>query len=443
VVSLERISWAELDDGAQGRALARPSLARPHEIDGVATEVQGICAEVGQRGDGALFELTERFDGVRLESLRVADDEIAAAGAAIEAEDRACLTRAIKNIELFHRPQRPRSLEVETEPGVSCRRVSRPVERVGLYVPGGKAPLVSSLLMLAVPARLAGCRERIVCTPPGRDGRVNAIVLAAAELCEVTSVFKVGGAQAVAAMAYGTETIARVDKIFGPGNAYVAAAKQWVSSESGGAAIDLPAGPSEVLVVADESADPAFVAADLLSQAEHDETAQVLFVTPSTPFADRVERELARQLADLPRRAIAEKALSSARAIVVRDLAQAVEVSNAYAPEHLILNCEGADELVESVRHAGSVFVGPWSAEAFGDYASGTNHVLPTYGYARTFGGLTLESFSKTMTVQRLTEQGVEGLGPTVERLARLEGLEAHARAVELRRNVLAREVSK
>ena len=382
-MSLERVSWAELDDEARRRAIARPSLAR---ADDVASAVRSICAEVGRRGDDALFELTERFDGARLESLRVADDEIAAATAAIDAEDRDCLTRALKNIQSFHRLQHSGSIDLETEPGVSCRRVSRPVDRVGLYVPGGKAPLVSTLLMLAVPARLAGCRERIVCTPPGRDGRVNANILAAAELCEVTAVFKVGGAQAVAAMAYGTETIDRVDKIFGPGNAYVAAAKQLISSEPGGAAIDLPAGPSELLVIADDSAEPAFVAADLLSQAEHDETAQVLLVTPSIPLADRVEHELTRQLADLPRRAIAEMALSGARAIVVGDLSQAVDVSNAYSPEHLILNCDGADELVESIRHAGSVFVGPWSAEAFGDYASGTNHVLPTYGHAHVRG---------------------------------------------------------
>ena len=439
MVSLKRFSWADVDDEARRFALARPSLARADDVD---TAVRGICAEVARRGDDALFDFTERFDGARLESLRVGRDEIAAASAAIGSEDRNCLARALKNIEVFHRQQRPRTVEVETEPGVLCRRVSRALDRVGLYVPGGSAPLVSTLLMLAAPARLAGCPERIVCTPPGRDGRVDVHVLAAAELCEVTAVFKIGGAQAVAAMAYGTETIARVDKICGPGNAYVAAAKQLVSTTPGGAAIDLPAGPSEVLVIADDSADPVLVAADLLSQAEHDENAQVVLVTPSTSLADRVENELTRQLADLPRRVIAEAALSGARAIVVGDLAQAVDVSNAYAPEHLILNCKGADELVDSVRHAGSVFVGQWSAEAFGDYASGTNHVLPTYGYARTYGGLTLESFYKTMTVQRLTEEGVEGLGPSVERLARLEGLEAHARAVGLRRSILAREVS-
>lgn len=437
---LTRVPWGELDDNARRLALARPSLVRSDEIDDT---VRRICSEVDEHGDDAVIASTERFDGVRLESFRVTDDEIAAAAAAIDREDRECLGRARNNIEVFHRLQRPRTVEVETEAGVFCRRVSRPIERVGLYVPGGSAPLVSTLLMLAVPARLAGCRERIVCTPPDRNGVVDPHILAAAELCEVTAVFKVGGAQAVAAMARGTESIPRVDKIFGPGNVFVAAAKLQVASRPGGPAIDFPAGPSEVLVVADGSAEPAFVAADLLSQAEHDESAQMILVTPSHSLADRVDDELGHQLADLPRREVAEMSLSGARAVMVKDLSEAVEVSNRYAPEHLILNCDGADELVESVRHAGSVFVGPWSAEAFGDYASGTNHVLPTYGSARTYGGLTLESFCKTMTVQRLTDEGLEGLGPTVERLARLEGLDAHARAVGLRRSFLRRRMSK
>lgn len=436
MVWLTRVPWVELDDAGRRLALSRPTLTRSDVVDETVTS---ICDQVEGRGDAAVIELTERFDGPRLEGLQVSGDEVAAAAGAIDSEDRRCLERARNNIEVFHRLQRPRTVEVETEPGVFCRRVSRPLDRVGLYVPGGSAPLVSTLLMLAVPARLAGCRERIVCTPPDREGRVDAHVLAAAELCQVTAVFTVGGAQAVAAMAYGTETVPRVDKIFGPGNLYVAAAKQMVSRSIHGPAIDLAAGPSEVLVIADDSADPAFVAADLLSQAEHDESAQVLLVTPSASLADRVEHELDRQLAELPRHEIAEVSLGSARAVVVRDSSQAVEVSNEYAPEHLILNCEGADELVESVRHAGSVFVGPWSAEAFGDYASGTNHVLPTYGSARFQGGLTLESFCKTMTVQRLTDVGVRGLGPTVERLARLEGLEGHARAVALRERVAKR----
>ena len=431
MVSLERSRWQDLDSESRRRALARPSLTDSAEV---AESVRQICAEVARRGDSAVIDFTARFDDVRVESLRVADQEIAAASNGIESDDRECLERASHNIEAFHRLQGARPIELQTEPGVWCRRVSLPLERVGLYVPGGTAPLVSTLLMLAVPARLAGCRERIVCTPPGPGGAVDAHVLAAADLCEVSSVFKVGGAQAVAAMAYGTESIPRVDKIFGPGNAYVAAAKQLVSSALDGPAIDLPAGPSEVLVVADDSAEPAFVAADLLSQAEHDDTAQVVLVTPAATLVAAVERELSRQVLDLPRRRTARAALRGARAIIVRDVSEAIEVSNAYAPEHLILNCQGADELVDSVRHAGSVFVGPWSAEAFGDYASGTNHVLPTYGRARSHGGLTVESFCKTMTVQRLSRSAIDNLGPVVERLARLEGLEAHARAVGVRR---------
>ena len=348
------------------------------------------------------------------------------------------MSRALGNIETFHREQGARTVEVETEPGVHCQRIVRPLDSVGLYVPGGSAPLVSTLLMLAVPARIAGCRARIVCTPPGPDGSVAPHILVAAELCGVDAVYKVGGAQAIVAMAVGTETIPRVDKIFGPGNVYVAAAKQLVSSEPGGPAVDLPAGPSEVLVIADDSADAAFVAADLLSQAEHDENAQVILVTPSLLLAGAVEDEIGRQVADLPRRTIVEAALRGARAVVVGDLDEAVALSNLYAPEHLILNCVNAEAVVASVWHAGSVFVGPWAAEAMGDYASGTNHVLPTCGSARAHGGLTQESFCKTMTVQRLTEVGISGLGPAVERLARIEGLEGHARAIGLRRRAIA-----
>lgn len=433
-VRLSRFVWERSDDASRRRALSRPAL---DSAEDVARAVADICDQVRRRGDAAVVDFTERFDGVRIDGLRIDDDVVRSAVDAIGVGDRECLERARDNVEAFHRLQRPRSFEIETEPGVLCKRVSRPLERVGLYVPGGSAPLVSTLLMLAVPARLAGCNERIVCTPPGPDGRVADHILAAAALSGVTAVYRIGGAQAIAAMAYGTGTIAPVDKIFGPGNAYVAAAKALVASVPGGVAVDAPAGPSEVLVVADESADPAFVAADLLSQAEHDENAQVVLVTTSPALLDRVDVELTRQLEELPRRAIAEVSLRGARAIVANDLAEAIEISNAYAPEHLILACDDADALAESVRHAGSVFLGPWSAEAFGDYASGTNHVLPTYGHARAFSGLTLESFSKTMTIQRIASEAVSSLGPVVERLARLEGLEGHARAVARRRTFL------
>lgn len=428
---LTRIEYRELAEGS----LERPLVARAEEIDAA---VRAIRDDVRARGDSALFDLTERFDGVRLAELRVGDDEWASACSALHPDDRDALAHAVRNIETFHRAQHTADVEVETEPGVTCRRVSRPFDRVGMYVPGGSAPLVSTLLMLAVPARVAGCRGRIVCTPPSPNGRVDRYVLAAARLCDVSAVYKVGGAQAVAAMASGTETIPRVDKIFGPGNAYVAAAKQIVASEPGGPAIDLPAGPSEVLVIADDSADASFVAADLLSQAEHDAMSQVVLVATSPRLLEHVERELESQLSALPRRDIARASLESARAVLVRDVEQAVEVSNRYAPEHLILNCSDADALVDAVLHAGSVFVGSWSAEALGDYASGANHVLPTGGSARSYAGLTLQSFAKTMTVQRVTEVGLAGLAPTVARLSRLEGLEAHARAVERRRAALA-----
>lgn len=432
---LERIDWGSLDTAARRRALERPPRSRS---DDVQRSVREICLRVQRDGDAALVDLTERYDGARVEQLRVPDDALRDAVAGLDGDDRRCLERARDNIAAFHNLQRPTSIEIEIEPGVWCQRVSRPLERVGLYVPGGTAPLVSTLLMLAIPAGIAECRQRIVCTPPRPDGTVDAHVLAAASLCGVSDVFSVGGAQAVAAMAYGTDTVAPVDKIFGPGNAYVAAAKAFVASTPGGVAVDGPAGPSEVLVIADEDADPAFIAADLLSQAEHDESAQVMLVTPSPSLIDRVEAEVPRQLVDLPRRVIAEAALGGARAIIVRDLAEAVDVSNAYAPEHLILNCDASEAIVASIQNAGSVFLGPWSAEAFGDYASGTNHVLPTDGHARAFGGLTVEAFCKTMTIQRISEQAVATLGPVVERLARLEGLDGHARAVTRRRTLVA-----
>lgn len=432
---LTRIEWGFLIDARRTEALARPGQARAVEI---ASVVRGVRDQVVANGDRALSELTARFDGVEIDRFELSGDTLSRSLEELDRDDRAALERAICNIESFHRAQASERTEVTTEPGVECHLETRPLESVGLYVPGGTAPLVSTLLMLAVPARLAGCDRRVVCTPPGQDGQVPSVLLAAASLCSVSQVFRVGGAQSIAALAYGTQTIARVDKIFGPGNAYVAAAKQLVSSDPGGPAVDLPAGPSEVLVVADDTAAPSIVAADLLSQAEHDSLSQVVLVTPSARLVDRVDEEIVRQLESLPRRAIVEAALANARAVLVADVGEAVEVSNRYAPEHLILNCADADRLVPSVRHAGSVFVGSWTAEAFGDYASGANHVLPTYGAARSHSGLTLSSFHKTMTVQRVTPDGLEGLGPTVERLARLEGLEAHARAVELRRRAFA-----
>lgn len=434
VTLLEPIAWESLSSQEQQAALLRDPQA---VADETASRVKTICDDVSARGDRALAELTERFDRVRLDDLAVSKADRVRAWEELDPRDRECLSRAARNITTFHEAQRLDDIAVTTEAGVQCRKLRRPIERVGLYVPGGTAPLVSTLLMLAIPARIAGCRERIVCTPPGPSGAVAPSVLAAAELCGVTSVFSVGGAQAVAAMASGTESIPRVDKIFGPGNAYVTAAKSYVSSQPGGPAIDLPAGPSEVLVIADDDASPRFVAADLLSQAEHDPAARVVLVALSVELVEKVGAELDRQLPSLSRRSVAMAALEKARGFVVQSLDAAVALSNAYAPEHLLLNCRDAEALVDDIEHAGSVFVGPWSSEAFGDYASGTNHVLPTAGAARAYSGLSLDAFEKTISVQTIQPEGVSGLGPTVERLAALEGLDAHAAAVAIRRATL------
>jgi histidinol dehydrogenase len=349
----------------------------------------------------------------------------------------AALERAIANIESFHAAQQLPPLSVETTPGVRCERITRAIGAVGLYVPAGSAPLPSAVIMLAVPARLAGCPRRVLCTPPARDGGANAAVLVAAQLCGIETVFKVGGAQAIAALAYGTASIPKVDKIFGPGNAWVTAAKQQVAADPDGAAVDLPAGPSEVLVIADDSAQPAFVASDLLAQAEHDPQSQAILVTPSEKLAGEVAAEVQRQMTSLSRHAILVKSIAASRCIVVPDLATAIEVSNEYAPEHLLLQIRQARGALGQIRNAGSIFLGDWSPEPMGDYCSGTNHVLPTYGYARAYSGLSLTDFSKRITVQELTPEGLRELGPVAATLANLEGLDAHAAAVERRLAVL------
>ena len=356
---------------------------------------------------------------------------------ALPAADQAVIERARRNIKRFHKAQTPKSIKVETEPGVVCRREARAIETAGLYVPGGTAPLVSTLLMLAVPAKVARVQNRIVVTPPGKDGKVNPVILAAAYRCKVTSLFAVGGAQAIGALAYGTETIPKCDKIFGPGNAWVAAAKSLVAQEAGGPAIDMPAGPSEAMVLADEAADPAFVASDLLSQAEHDTVAQVVCVASSAAVADRIEVEIANQVADLPRVEIARESLKHGRMFITDDRAEIIDIINRYAPEHLIIQRQNPDTYVGAIRNAGSIFLGPWTPESVGDYASGTNHTLPTYGAARAYSGVTLESFIKYVSIQKLTKKGLKRLGPVVERLAEMEGLEAHKRAVSLRLEAL------
>jgi histidinol dehydrogenase len=365
--------------------------------------------------------------------LEIPAEDLKAAWNALPASDQSVIERARRNIKRFHKAQIPKPIEVETEPGVVCRREARAIETAGLYVPGGTAPLVSTLLMLAVPAKVAGVRNRIVVTPPGKDGAVNPVILAAAYRCKISQLFVAGGAQAIGALAYGTETIPKCDKIFGPGNAWVAAAKSLVAQEAGGPAIDMPAGPSEAMVLADIAADPVFVASDLLSQAEHDTVAQVICVASSTDVAERIEAEIEKQVAELPREAIARESLTHGRMIIAEGRADIIDIVNRYAPEHLIVQLRDPDAYVGAIRNAGSIFLGHWTPESVGDYASGTNHTLPTYGAARAYSGVTLESFIKYVSIQKLTKQGLRRLGPVVERLAEMEGLEAHKRAVRLR----------
>ena len=398
--------------------------------------VMGIIQRVRDAGDQALLEMTELFDSTVLKSIRVSEQEIAAAKEKLNAEQLNALKAAARNLRRFHEAQLPAPLTVNITGGVSCERVWRPIDVIGLYVPAGTAPLPSTALMLGVPAAVAGCDTKVLCTPPRADGTADPSVLVAAELCGVTEIFKVGGAQAVAAMAYGTASVPKVAKIFGPGNNWVTLAKQQVSIDPDGAALDMPAGPSEVLVIADAEADPKFVAADLLSQAEHGTDSQVMLVATSEAFAEAVNTELRRQLKSLPRAETAAAALENGCTLLVSDVARAVEISNRYAPEHLILQVRGAREYLAAVKNAGSVFLGSWTPEAIGDYCSGTNHVLPTNGYARALSGLSVEAFMKQVFVQESSPEGLSEIGPIAETLARLEGLDAHARAVSLRLQV-------
>ncbi|MGE0581613.1 MAG: histidinol dehydrogenase [Steroidobacteraceae bacterium] len=431
--------WTGLDGAARRRLLARPRAAAG---DGVVADVRAIVGAVRAEGDAAVRRFTTRFDGVpadRLGALRVAASEFAAARSALAPHEIAAIERAITNVETFHAAQRPAPLSVETMPGVRCDSVLRPIPAVGLYVPAGSAPLPSTVVMLAVPARLAGCPQRVLCTPPDRDGRAHPAVLVAAGLCGIDTVFTIGGAQAIAALAYGTESVPKVDKIFGPGNAWVTAAKQLVAADPDGAALDLPAGPSEVLVVADDSARADFVAADLLAQAEHDPLAQAILITDSRRLARETIVAIGRQLPQLSRQAVLAASVAALRVIVVDDLDTAIGVSNDYAPEHLLLQVREPRRRLEAIRNAGSVFIGPWSPEPMGDYCTGANHVLPTYGHARACSGLSLLDFTKRMTVQELTASGLATLGPTATTLARMEGLDAHAAAVDRRLELLAR----
>ncbi len=426
--------WQTLNPAERRAALARPAFDSRAEV---TAEVARLVARVRADGDRALLELTERFDGVRLEALAVSAAESAAARAKLTPAQLAALERAIQNVEKFHAAQQPQPLSLETTAGVRCERITRAIGAVGLYVPAGSAPLPSAVVMLAVPARLAGCPQRILCTPPARDGGANPAVLVAAQLCGIERVFKVGGAQAIAALAYGTDSIPKVDKIFGPGNAWVTAAKQQVAADPEGAAVDMPAGPSEVLVIADDSARPDFVAADLLAQAEHDPQSQAILLTPSAKLASAVAAEVEQQMLTLSRHAILVKSIAASRCIVVADLQSAIDVANDYAPEHLLLQIREPRGALSQIRNAGSIFLGDWSPEPLGDYCSGTNHVLPTYGYARAYSGLSLVDFTKRITVQELSADGLRNLGPVAATLAHLEGLDGHAAAVERRLAVL------
>lgn len=423
---MRTVVWQSLSETQQDSILERPAIAEGANITAAVSEV---IAKVRAEGDAALLELTAKFDRVTPESIRVTQDEIDAASERLSDEMKQALEQAYTNIAKFHKAQKPQPIKVETMPGVVCEQVTRAINKVGLYIPGGSAPLPSTVLMLGVPAQIAGCRKVVLCSPPP----IADEILYVAKLCKIDEVYNVGGGQAIAAMAYGTETVAKVDKIFGPGNAYVTEAKRQVSNDFRGAAIDMPAGPSEVLVIADDTADPDFIAADLLSQAEHGPDSQVVLVTPSPVVADNVTDAVQKQLKELSRSGIAEKALASSLIIIAESLTQAVSISNFYGPEHLIVQTKNPRELVPLLDNAGSIFLGDWSPESVGDYASGTNHVLPTYGYTRTYSSLGLADFSKRMTVQELSAEGLQTLAPTVVAMANAEGLDAHKRAVTIR----------
>lgn len=425
----EPSQWAEL--------LQRPVI----HTEALFDTVRQIMARVKAEGDRAVLAYEATFDRVELSQLAVSEEEWLEAETQVSEELKKAILLAKENIASFHAKQCFVGQKVETAPGVFCWQKAVPIEKVGLYIPGGTAPLFSTVLMLGVPARIAGCREIVLCTPPGCDGRVHPAVLFAAKVAGVNRVFKAGGIQAIAAMAYGTESIPRVYKIFGPGNQYVTAAKQWVSLRD--VAIDMPAGPSEVEVLADETACPAFVAADLLSQAEHGIDSQAILITTSQKLQQAVKEEVERQLARLPRKEIAEKSLAHSRLIVVKDMDEALRMTNAYAPEHLIIHTREYAAVAEQVVHAGSVFLGPLSPESAGDYASGTNHTLPTNGYAKAYSGVGLDSFIRKITFQEIQPQGLRAIGPAIEIMAANEQLDAHKNAVSVRLAALKEEESR
>ena len=407
-------------------------LERPTKtVDDIEATVKEIFATVQSKGDEAVQQYTAKFDGIALENNLVSDTEIVQAIAAVSDELKAAIQLAKSNIEKFHQAQKTNRVSVETTEGVQCWQEKRPIQKIGLYIPGGTAPLFSTVLMLAIPAAIAGCKEVVLCSPPDKNGNLNPAILYAANLCGVTKIIKVGGIQAIAGMTFGTTTIPKVYKIFGPGNQYVTVAKQLATQF--GVAIDMPAGPSELLVVADDSAVPAFVASDLLSQAEHGTDSQVILVSTSKKMIDAVEQEVQSQLAVLPRKAIAEKAIANSKLIYVENAAIALDLINEYGPEHFIVCTENNDFYVENIENAGSVFIGNYTPESAGDYASGTNHTLPTNGYAKNYSGVNLDSFMKSITFQKISEKGIQNIGKAIEIMADKEGLQAHKNAVTLR----------
>lgn len=419
ITNPDKDQWANL--------LKRPTL----DTESLFDTVKAIIERVKTEGDRAVLDYEAQFDKVSLSSLSVSAQEMDEAETLVSDELKAAIRLSAQNIETFHAAQRFNGAKVETQPGVTCWQKAVAIEKVGLYIPGGTAPLFSTVLMLALPARIAGCREIVLCTPPARDGKVHPAVLYAARVAGVSRIFKAGGVQAIAAMAYGTESVPKVYKIFGPGNQYVTAAKQLVSLRD--VAIDMPAGPSEVEVLADESANPTFVAADLLSQAEHGVDSQALLITTSATLQQAVKAEVERQLALLPRKEIAERSLANSKLIVVSSIDEALEMTNQYAPEHLIIETTNPEEEAAHVVNAGSVFLGPYSPESAGDYASGTNHTLPTNGYAKAYSGVSLDSFIRKITFQQLTLEGIQRIGPAIEIMAANEHLDAHKQAVSVR----------
>jgi histidinol dehydrogenase len=418
-------TWREL--------CSRPQL----ELEFIDSSVRNILARVQKSGDAALVELTLQFDKIVLDRISISQNEIEEADALLPSRLKSAIAIAAENIEKFHTSQRREVTKIETSKGVTCWRKGIPINKIGIYIPGGTAPLFSTVLMLGIPAMLAGCEEVILCTPPNIDGKINPTILYAAKLVGIKSIFKIGGAQAIAAMAYGTESVPSVFKIFGPGNQFVTKAKQLVSYE--GIAIDLPAGPSEVLVLVDETCNAEFVAADLLSQAEHGEDSQVILVTTTKTIIDSIALEIKKQIDLLPRKSIAEKALLNSRAIFFSRKADAINFINEYAPEHLILSTQNPERDSELIVNAGSVFLGQYAAESIGDYASGTNHTLPTNGNAKAFSGVSLDSFLKYITYQQVSKEGLLNIGPVVEQMASAEGLEAHKQAISIRLSTLTR----